>query len=144
MSKNDDYNNYGNHYGTPPEDSGTGSEEQFSIEPVYQQMLGHLAKAHKLATEYSTHHNLGAHVPTVKRIQGLVTEAAGHSASFLQGRAAHALNQALNETLSISKDYYKNPIAYLKESKDPKDPWNRFHKHIGLFVEKAEKESGKE
>lgn len=136
MSKYDDYNNYG----MPPEDSGAGSEMPSEIEPVYQQMLGHLAKAHKIASEYPTHYNLGVHVPTVKRIRNLVIEAAGHSASLLSGRAAYSLNQALNETLSIAKDYRKNPIAYLKESKDPKDPWNKFHKHIGLFSNIAEKE----
>lgn len=135
-------NNYYNNYGMPPEDSGNSSEMPSNIEPVYQQMLGHLAKAHNIASQYPSHYNLGTHIPTIKRIQNLVIEAAGHSASLLSGRASHALNEALNETVSISKDYYKNPIAYLKESKDPKDPWNKFHKHVGLFVEKAEKESG--
>ena len=128
-----------NSYGIPPEDS---NDEPSNIEPVYQQMLGHLAKAHKIASEYPNYHNLGVHLPTIKRIQKLVVEAAGHSASFLPGRAAGCLNEALVHTESVAKGFYLNPTFYLKESKNPKDPFRLFHKHMGLFADKATKESG--
>ena len=113
-----------------------------NIEPIYQQLLGHLASATKIANS-PTRTNIGRHIPNVEKARNLVKEAAIHSASFLPGRASQSLNDAL-DTLSpviwaAGRDTRPDDF---KSNFDRKDPAVKFHNHISDFFIKAHKETG--
>ena len=136
-----DYKDYGNNpYGEPPSEDYSVPN---NLEPIYQQLLGHLSSAHKLAATNFRSSSLGRHLLPVEKAIKLVKEAGVHSASFLPTRAAATLNNAIDtlSTVSMSAGRDTRPDDF-ESNPDPKDPSVKFHKHISDFVIKAHKQAG--
>jgi hypothetical protein len=131
---------YDNPYGWEPNDDYSQPE---NIEPIYQQLLGHLASAHSIAVQYPKWQSLGRHIPHIEAARELVKEAAIHSASFLTGRAVGSLHEAMDAVTPVISDSYKDTMPHDYDGAvDPRDPAIKFHNHMSNFFFKAHKETG--
>ena len=135
-----DYNDYGKHTPWEPEDK---YEAPNGIEPIYQQLLGHLASATKLAMN-TPGSGVGRHVPFVEKARKLVKEASIHSASFLPSRANKSLNDAIDTLSPVSWSVGRDTREGQEYSRDldRNHPAVKFHMHISDFVLKAHKQAG--
>lgn len=111
-----------------------------NIEPIFQQLLGHLAKAHSIASNNFTENSIGRHLKHIENAQANIHRAIQNHSEFLTESAKAAVSDAIDAVAPVSMSAYNDTIP--TDPKEPQivnhdSPAGKFHSHVNAFVRKA-------